>query len=58
MATVVLTAPDGVVIEAPADGWRVCECDAHSDLLDWCDDCKERFEALETCRSAECRRFA
>lgn len=40
-----LVAPDGVVIEAPADGWRVCECDVRSDGSDWCDDCKERFEA-------------
>ncbi|ARU88505.1 hypothetical protein B9K09_11305 [Pseudomonas sp. M30-35] len=39
-----LIAPDGVVIEAPADGWRSCECDSQSDGSDWCDDCKERFE--------------
>ncbi|KES21077.1 hypothetical protein FG99_26925 [Pseudomonas sp. AAC] len=43
-ADVQLVAPDGVVIEAPADGWYVCECDPRSDGSDWCDDCRARFE--------------
>jgi len=39
-----LQAPDGVIIVAPADGWRACECDSRSDGSDWCEDCRERFE--------------
>ncbi|OLU30968.1 hypothetical protein BVH03_09425 [Pseudomonas sp. PA15(2017)] len=41
-----LTAPDGVVIEAPVDGWRTCDCGVLglADGSNWCDDCKERFE--------------
>lgn len=30
-ADVRLVASDGVVIVAPVDGWRVCECDVRSD---------------------------
>jgi len=42
--TIRLIDPDGVVIEAPADGWRTCECDPRSNGSDWCDGCRERFE--------------
>ncbi|WP_312373878.1 hypothetical protein [Stutzerimonas nitrititolerans] len=41
-----IQATDGVIIVAPADGWRVCECDSRSDGSDWCEDCCERLEQL------------
>lgn len=44
MTIIKLVGPSGVVIEAPIDGWRVCECDPSSDGSDWCEGCREAFE--------------
>lgn len=47
MTMIKLVAPTGVVIQAPADGWTVCECDAATDDSDLCDRCREAFADID-----------